>query len=118
MSFFVIALVALLHLLFLVLEMFMWEKPLGKRVFGMTSQQASETAVLAKNQGLYNGILAAGLIWSFFIPEPAFQRAVQLFFLSAISIAGIYGAATAKPSIFFIQALPALIGIFLLVFRL
>lgn len=104
-----IGLVAFLHLFFLVLEMFLWEKPLGKKVFRMSAEKAHQTAVLAKNQGLYNGFLAAGLIWSFFIPEPEFQLAVRTFFLSCVVVAGVYGAYTVKYTIFFVQALPAIV---------
>lgn len=104
-----IGLIAVLHLSFLVLEMFLWEKPLGRRVFRMSAEKARQTAMLAKNQGLYNGFLAAGLIWSFFIPEPEFQLAVRTFFLSCVAIAGIYGAYTVKYTVFFVQALPAIV---------
>lgn len=104
-----VAIVALLHLYFLLLEMFLWQTPKGLRVFGMTPEIASQTAVLAKNQGLYNGFLAAGLIWSYFISDTSFQDSIRLFFLSCITIAGIFGGATAKPIIFLVQALPAIL---------
>ena len=105
-----VGIVALLHLGFLVMEMFLWQTPIGLRIFGLTPEFAAKTAVLAKNQGLYNGFLAAGLIWSFFL-APEYQISVQTFFLICIAIAGIFGATTVKPSIFFIQALPALIAL-------
>lgn len=107
---FLTGLVAALHLYFLVLEMFLWQAPIGLRIFGMTPENAAKTAILAKNQGLYNGFLAAGLIGSFFVIDPAFQETIRLFFLGCITLAGIFGALTAKPSIFFVQALPAMIA--------
>jgi putative membrane protein len=108
-----IALVAALHLSFLVLEMVLWKTKIGMKIFGLTPQTAEITSVLAKNQGLYNGFLAAGLIWSFTLPNPEFQHAVQTFFLVCVAIAGIYGAMTVKPSVFFVQALPAILALFL-----
>lgn len=105
------ALVAALHLIFLVLEMFLWPTPIGQKLFNLTPEFAEKSAVLAQNQGLYNGILAAGLIWTFFIPDPAFQASARTFFLIAIVVAGLFGAYTAKPSIFFLQALPALLAL-------
>lgn len=104
-------LVALLHLGFLTLEMFLWRTEIGMKIFGLSPEFAAQTEVLAKNQGFYNGILAAGLIWTFFIGDVDFQRSVRSFFLLAIIGAGIYGAITAKGSILFIQALPALIAL-------
>jgi putative membrane protein len=101
-----VALVALLHLAILVLEMFFWDHPLGQRIFGMTPEQSASSAVLAMNQGLYNGFLAAGLIWGLL----GDRRDVKLFFLACIVVAGVFGAITAKPSILFTQALPALIA--------
>lgn len=103
-----IAIIALLHLYFLVLEMFLWEKPLGLKAFGNTPEKAKLTKVLAQNQGLYNGFLAAGLIWSIFANQ---VFAVQLanFFLGCVLIAGIYGAITASKKILYIQALPSLV---------
>jgi putative membrane protein len=105
------ALVALLHLSFMFLEMFLWQTDFGLKAFDMTPTVAENSAVLAKNQGLYNGFLAAGLIWSFFIQDSRFQRSIRTFFLVCILIAGLFGAATAKPSIIFIQALPALLAL-------
>lgn len=105
-----IGLIAFLHLYFMILEMFLWQTDVGLRVFNMTPEAAAQTATLAKNQGLYNGILAAGLIWTFFISEFRFQKSARYFFLTSIIIAGIFGAITAKFSILFIQALPALLA--------
>ncbi len=102
-----IVLVALLHLYFLVLEMFLWTKPLGLKVFRQSREQAEQTKVLAANQGLYNGFLAAGLLWA----AATGQREVALFFLGCVVLAGLYGAATVNRRIFFVQALPALLAI-------
>lgn len=102
-----VALVALLHLYFLVLEMFLWDKPAGLRAFGHTAQAAAASKVLAANQGLYNGFLAAGLIWG--LSLGAAGTAVKVFFLLCVLIAGLYGAATASRKILFVQALPAAI---------
>jgi putative membrane protein len=102
-----VALVALLHLYFLVLEMFLWDKPAGLRAFGHTPEAAAASKVLAANQGLYNGFLAAGLIWG--LSLGAAGTGVKVFFLSCVLIAGLYGAATASRKILFVQALPAAI---------
>ncbi len=88
--------IALLHVYILVLEMFLWTTKRGQRAFGMTAERAQDTAVLAKNQGLYNGFLAAGLFWSVLAPEPAMAFQLKLFFLGCVAIAGLSGAATAK----------------------
>ncbi len=104
-------LVALEHVGFLTLEMFFWDHPVGHRIFAMTPDFAAQSATLAANQGLYNGFLAAGLVWGLVTDN----RAVKLFFLACIVVAGIFGGVTAKPSIFFTQALPGAIA-FLLVF--
>jgi putative membrane protein len=106
----VIGLVAILHLGFLVLEMFFWDHPFGRKRFGLTPEFSKASASLAANQGLYNGFLAAGLIWGLI----SGQFAVKLFFLLCVIIAGIFGAFTARRSILYIQALPALIGLILL----
>lgn len=106
------AIVAIEHLLILVMEAFLWET-LGAKVFKMTPEIAATTATLAKNQGLYNGFLAAGLIWALLIADAAWGRKVALFFLGCVVIAGIVGALTAKFSILFTQGLPALIGLVL-----
>jgi putative membrane protein len=109
-----VAFVALLHLLFFVLESFLWTKPTGQRVFGLTRELAESTKSLAANQGLYNAFLAAGLIWGL-IPGPhAF--AVKVFFLSCVVIAGIVGGFTAKRSILVIQALPGAVALLLVLF--
>lgn len=108
-----VGLVALLHLGFLVLEMFFWNHPIGQKIFNMTPEVSASSAVLAANQGLYNGFLAAGLIWGLV----AGRRDVKLFFLGCIVVAGVFGAFTAKITILFTQALPAVIAA-LLVWRL
>ncbi|MBI5786252.1 MAG: DUF1304 domain-containing protein [Rhodocyclales bacterium] len=110
----VIALIALLHLYILVLEMFLWDKPRGLRAFKMTPEQAQATRVLAANQGLYNGFLAAGLLWGLALGSACVG--VKTFFLLCVLIAGLYGGLTASRRIFFIQALPAAIGLALLAF--
>ena len=98
------ALVALLHVGFLVLEMFLWTTPFGRRTFRLSEEKARETAVLAANQGLYNGFLAAGLAWGLLLQD----RAICLFFLGCVVVAGVFGAATVKRSILFVQAVPAI----------
>jgi putative membrane protein len=102
-----IGIVALLHIGFLVLEMFLWDHPVGRRSFKMTPEYSKESATLAANQGLYNGFLAAGLIWGLVIGDSA----VKIFFLLCVLIAGIYGGLTAKRSILYMQALPALLAL-------
>jgi putative membrane protein len=104
-----VALVAAAHLSFLVLEMFLWTTPVGLRTFGMTQEVANASATLAANQGLYNGFLAAGLIWGLL----ARQRgvAIKSFFLTCVIVAGVFGAFTAKGSILFVQALPATLAL-------
>jgi len=101
-----VGLVALLHLYFLVLEMFLWTKPRGMRVFGTTPEYAAASKTLAANQGLYNGFLAAGLIWGFFAGDP-----VKVFFLACVIVAGAFGAATVNLRILWVQALPAAIAL-------
>jgi putative membrane protein len=103
----VVGIVAILHLGFLVLEMFLWNHPVGRTTFKMTKEVSESSATLAANQGLYNGFLAAGLIWGLISGE----FTVKFFFLSCVLIAGIFGGFTAKRSILYIQALPALIGL-------
>jgi len=105
----VVALVALLHVYFLVLEMFLWDKPAGLRAFGQTQEAAAASKVLAANQGLYNGFLAAGLVWGLVLGADG--SGVKIFFLACVLIAGLYGAATASRKILFVQALPAAIGL-------
>ena len=104
-----VALVAVLHLGFLVLEMFLWTTPFGLKTFGLTREFAEQSRALAANQGLYNGFLAAGLIWGLLSPQNGF--AIQVFFLGCVIIAGLFGAATAKRTILFIQALPAAVAL-------
>jgi putative membrane protein len=105
----VVALVALLHVWFLVLEMFLWDKPAGLRAFGQTPQAAAASKVLAANQGLYNGFLAAGLAWGLLLGAEG--TGVKIFFLACVLIAGVYGGATASRKILVVQALPAAIGL-------
>jgi putative membrane protein len=105
-----VVLVALLHLWFLALEMFLWQKPLGLKTFGMGKKLAKDTAILAKNQGLYNGFLAAGLAWSLIDPDPSVAFSFKAFFLVCAIVAGIYGALTASPRIFWVQAFPAAVA--------
>lgn len=101
--------VALLHVVFLILEMFLWTKPFGRRTFGLSRELAEATKGLAANQGLYNGFLAAGLVWGVIGGEGAFS--IKVFFLACVIVAGIFGAITAKRSILFVQALPGLIAL-------
>jgi putative membrane protein len=102
------AVVALLHVYFLVLEMFFWTKPAGRRVFRTTPEFAEASRVLAANQGLYNGFLAAGLLWGVSLGAKGY--AIRLFFLGCVVVAGVYGAATVGKKILFVQALPAAIA--------
>ena len=107
-----VLLVALLHLYFLVLEMFLWTTPTGRRAFGTTPEFAEASKVLAANQGLYNGFLAAGLLWGLWLGGTG--RAVTTFFLVCVVVAGVYGAITANRKILYVQALPALLALALL----
>ena len=100
------AFVAALHVFFIVLEMFLWDTPHGRRAFGLTPEMAQATARLAANQGLYNGFLAAGLAWGLWLQD----RGICLFFLGCVVIAGLFGAATVKRSILYVQALPAILA--------
>ena len=109
-----VALVAALHVYFLVLEMFLWTKPLGLKTFRNSLEKAQESAVLAANQGLYNGFLAAGLIWGLAQPVPGFAFQIKVFFLLCVIIAGVYGAATVSQRILFVQAAPAALALILL----
>ena len=106
-----IVLVALLHVCFMVLEMFYWDKPLGLKAFGLSKEDAAASKVLAANQGLYNGFLAAGLLWGVGLGSAG--AGIKLFFLSCVLIAGLYGAATANRKILFFQAVPGAIGLLL-----
>jgi putative membrane protein len=107
-----IAIVAILHLGFLALEMFFWDHPFGRKRFKMTPEYSRASASLAANQGLYNGFLAAGLIWGLWTG----QFAVKMFFLLCVVIAGIYGGLTTRRTILYIQALPGLLALLLLYF--
>ena len=108
----IIALVALLHLWFLILEMFLWCKPVGRRTFGLSAEFAKQTKSLAANQGLYNGFLAAGLIWGLSLGSDGFS--IKLFFLSCVLVAGVFGGLTASRKILWVQALPAAAALTLL----
>jgi putative membrane protein len=111
------ALAAVMHGCFLVLEMFLWETPLGLKVFRQSREQAAATAVLAKNQGLYNGFLAAGIAWGLTEGHSAYGMRVRLFFGACVVVAGMFGAiSTGKRTILIVQALPALIGVLALLF--
>jgi putative membrane protein len=111
-----VGLIAVLHLYILVLEMFLWETAVARRAFGTTEVFAANTRVLAANQGLYNGFLAAGLIWALWLGLPGAGREEAIFFLSCVLAAGVYGGLTASRRILFVQAIPAalaLIAVFL-----
>jgi len=108
----VIALVALLHVWFLVLEMFLWDKPAGRKAFRTTAEFAAQSKVLAANQGLYNGFLSAGLLWSLWLGADGL--AVARFFLGCVLVAGLYGGFTASRRILLFQAVPAALGLILL----
>ncbi len=101
-----VAVVALLHAWFLVLEMFLWTAPIGRKTFGLDAEFAERSKALAANQGLYNGFLVAGLVWGLVDDRDD----VKLFFLACVILAGAYGAATVNPRIFLVQALPALLA--------
>ncbi|TPX12932.1 uncharacterized protein E0L32_006577 [Thyridium curvatum] len=102
--------VASIHSYILVLEMFLWTTPRGRKAFNLKPDFAQQTATLAANQGLYNGFLAAGLVWGLVHPVPEFARQIRLFFHGCVVVAGVYGAATASRRILFVQAIPAAIG--------
>ena len=104
--------VALQHIGFLVLEMFFWTRPIGLKTFGMTLEVAQQSAALAANQGLYNGFLAAGLIWGLLKKADSFS--IKVFFLSCVIVAGVFGAITAKASILYVQGAPAMLALLLL----
>ena len=109
-----VAVVAALHVYFLILEMFLWTRPLGLKTFRNSIEKATESAALAANQGLYNGFLAAGLIWGLVHTSPAFAFQIKAFFLLCVIVAGIFGAATVSRRILFVQAAPAAIALVLL----
>ena len=107
-----VLLIAILHVWIMYLEMVLWTTPVGQKTFRIDAEFAQKSASLAKNQGLYNGFLAAGLFWSIFASDPInFQ--LKIFFLSCVLVAGIYGALTASKKILYVQALPALIALIL-----
>ena len=101
-----IGLVAAIHVYIVVLEMLLWQKPLGRKVFRTTVEQAAQTATLAANQGLYNGFLAAGLVWAL-VSGDDLRRPIATFFLVCVAVAGLFGAATVSRRILFVQTLPA-----------
>ena len=109
-----VALVALLHVYFLVLEMFLWDKPRGLRTFGLTAEFAAASKSLAANQGLYNGFLAAGLVWGLVLGTSG--DSIKIFFLACITVAGVFGAVTANPKILWVQALPGAVALALVLF--
>jgi len=111
-----IIIVALLHIWFAILEMFLWQKPLGLKTFKLESEFAKRSAALAANQGLYNLFLSAGLIWSLFSSDPFQAFNLKIFFLSCVLIAGIYGGITVSKRIFYVQGLPAAIILLLILF--
>jgi putative membrane protein len=110
-----IAIVALLHAYFLVLEMFLWNTPFGRKTFGLTPDFAAASRALAANQGLYNGFLAAGLTWG--LSRGAAGQGIEIFFLSCVIAAGLFGAATASRKILFVQALPGAVALALTMVR-
>jgi putative membrane protein len=109
-----VALVAALHVYFLILEMFLWTKPLGLKTFRNSPEKAADSAVLAANQGLYNGFLAAGLVWGLIEHGSGFALQVKTFFLLCVIVAGVFGAATVSRRILLVQAAPAVIALILL----
>ena len=106
-----VLLVALLHVYILVLEMFLWDKPAGLRAFGQSKESAALTKVLAANQGLYNGFIAAGLLWGLIQGSAGFD--FKVYFLVCVIVAGVYGAVTASPKILFVQTVPGLVALVL-----
>ena len=113
---FLVAFVAFEHIYFMILEMFYWDKPRGIKAFGLKPDEAKISKVLAQNQGLYNGFLAAGLIWAIIDKNNYTQLAV--FFLSCVIFAGIFGAITTKKiKLFYIQSIPAIIGLLLILLQ-
>ena len=108
----VIGLVALLHAYFMVLEMVLWDKPYGRRVFRTTPEFAAASKTLAANQGLYNGFLASGLVWGLYLGAAGLE--VKIFFLACVIVAGVFGAVTVNRYILFVQALPGIVALALL----
>jgi putative membrane protein len=109
-----VALIALLHFYFLVLEMFLWTKPFGLKTFGLTPEFAKASQALAANQGLYNGFIAAGLVWGLVLGVAG--DPIKIFFLGCVIVAGVFGGFTASRKIFWVQALPAIVALALVVF--
>lgn len=110
-----VAFVAAAHIYFMILEMFLWVRPIGLKIFAQSKEEAQASAVLAANQGLYNGFLAAGLIWSLLAQEPVIQYQARIFFLSCVIIAGMYGGGSVSRRILLVQALPAAIALALVI---
>lgn len=111
-------LVAFLHFYFMYLEMFVWVTPKGRKIFGQTLEQAKSSQKLAFNQGLYNGFLAAGLVWAFFESEPIFAKSIRVFFLICVIVAGLVGGWTVNKKIYFVQAVPAVLAMASVIFAL
>lgn len=107
-----VTLVALEHFYFLYLEMFLWTRPKGLKVFRQSLEKAQASQALAANQGLYNGFLAVGLLWGMFHATPEFGRQIQLFFLCCVVVAGAFGGATVGVRLFLVQAVPAAIALY------
>ena len=108
--------VIIFHVWAMVLEMFLWTKPLGRKTFGLSKEDAETSKTLASNQGLYNGFLAAGLVLSLLVANPDTAFTLKVFFLACVALAGLYGGITAKMSILFMQGLPAMVALALLLF--
>ena len=108
--------VIVFHVWAMVLEMFLWTKPLGRKTFGLSKEDAENSKTLAANQGLYNGFLAAGLVLSFLVANPDTAFTLKVFFLACVALAGLYGGLTAKMSILFMQGVPAMIALALVLF--
>jgi putative membrane protein len=106
-----VVLIALEHLWFLVLEMLLWTRPIGLKTFRNTAEGARQSAALAANQGLYNGFLAVGLLWGTLHPHPGMAWQIKVFLLACVVVAGVFGAVTVSRRIFYVQALPALVGL-------
>ena len=110
----IVVAIALEHAVFLILEMFYWTKPLGRKIFSLSQTRAQESRVLAANQGLYNGFLVAGLFWGLLYPDAIVGLEIVIFFLLCITTAGIYGGRSVNKRLFYVQALPALLTLFLI----
>ncbi|WP_413576135.1 DUF1304 domain-containing protein [Bdellovibrio sp. HCB290] len=106
-----VAIVAIEHFIIMYVEMYLWKQPTGLKIFRNTFEKAQQTAVLAANQGLYNGFLAAGLVWGLFHSDDAVAYQIKMFFLVCVIIAGFYGAYSVNRRIFFVQALPAILAV-------